>query len=370
MNTRLLSSLFLTFALLLSANHTMAARLKDMAVVSGQRPNQLVGYGLVVGLDGTGDNSGSNPVTGQSVVNMLNSLGVAVPAGTNLQARNAAVVMVTAELAALARPGQIMDVTVSSLTNARSLKGGTLIMTPLKAANGQVYAQAQGSIVIPGASASSNLARTTINQLLAGRIPSGGIVEQAAPEADMDPIVEFNFHKVDFAQIQRAVEAISKVVDEENAVTAIDARTISVRVPVQRAQRVSVMAQLLELEIQPVLDIARVVVNARTGSVVVNQSVRLAPFAVTHGNLTIQVQATNQVVPQSLLARNRPVNQRNERVSIDSGPAGQMVKVDEGASLEQVVRAINLLGATPQDLMSILQAMKSSGALQAELEII
>ena len=138
MNTRLLSSLFLMFALLLSANHTMAARLKDMAVVSGQRPNQLIGYGLVVGLDGTGDNSGSNPVTGQSVVTMLNSLGVAVPAGTNLQARNAAVVMVTAELAALARPGQIMDVTVSSLTNARSLKGGTLIMTPLKAANGQV----------------------------------------------------------------------------------------------------------------------------------------------------------------------------------------------------------------------------------------
>ena len=214
------------------------------------------------------------------------------------------------------------------------------------------------------------MARTTVNQLSAGRIPSGGIVEQAAPEADMDPIVEFNFHKVDYAQIQRAVEAISRVVGEENAVTAVDARTVSVRVPVQRSQRVNVMAQLLELEIQPVVDIARVVVNARTGSVVVNQSVRLAPFAVTHGNMTIQVQASNQVVPQSLVSRNRPINQRNERVSIDAGPAGQMVRVEEGASLEQVVRAINLLGATPQDLMSILQAMKTSGALQAELEII
>ena len=243
-------------------------------------------------------------------------------------------------------------------------------MTPLKAANGQVYGQAQGSIVVPGASASSNLARTTINQLSSGRIPSGGMVEQAAPEADMDPVVEFNFHKMDYAQIQKAVEAIAKVVTDEDAVTAIDARTVAVRVPVQRAQRVNVMAQLLELEIQPVMDIARVVVNARTGSVVVNQSVRLAPFAVTHGNLTIHVQATNQVVPPALLSRNRPVNQRNERVSIDQGPAGQMVKVEEGASLEQVVRAINLLGATPQDLMSILQAMKSSGALQAELEII
>ena len=374
MTSRTLSKCFMVLALslgmTLGMSQAFAARLKDMAVVSGQRPNQLIGYGLVVGLDGTGDNSGSNPVTGQSVVTMLNSLGVAVPPGVNLQARNAAVVMVTAELAALARPGQAMDVTVSSLTNARSLRGGTLIMTPLKAANGQVYGQAQGSIVVPGASASSNLARTTINQLSSGRIPSGGMVEQAAPEADMDPVVEFNFHKMDYAQIQKAVEAIAKVVTDEDAVTAIDARTVAVRVPVQRAQRVNVMAQLLELEIQPVMDIARVVVNARTGSVVVNQSVRLAPFAVTHGNLTIHVQATNQVVPPALLSRNRPVNQRNERVSIDPGPAGQMVKVEEGASLEQVVRAINLLGATPQDLMSILQAMKSSGALQAELEII
>ena len=370
MKSRSLFSWILLISLLLGTSQVMAARLKDMAVVSGQRPNQLIGYGLVVGLDGTGDNSGANPVTGQSVITMLNSLGVSVPPGINLQARNAAVVMVTAELAALARPGQAMDVTVSSLTNARSLRGGTLLMTPLKAANGQVYGQAQGSIVVPGASVSSSMARTTVNQLSAGRIPSGGMVEQAAPEADMDPVVEFNFHKVDYAQIQRAVEAISKVVVEANAVTAVDARTVSVRVPVQRAQRVSVMAQLLELDIQPVVDIARVVVNARTGSVVVNQSVRLAPFAVTHGNMTIQVQANNQVVPQSLVSRNRPVNQRNERVSIDPGPAGQMVRVEEGASLEQVVRAINLLGATPQDLMSILQAMKTSGALQAELEII
>ena len=354
----------------LAVSNGMAARLKDMAVVSGQRPNQLIGYGLVVGLDGTGDNSGSNPVTGQSVITMLNSLGVSVPAGINLQARNAAVVMVTAELAALARPGQLMDVTVSSLTNARSLRGGTLLMTPLKAANGQVYGQAQGSIVVPGASVSTALARMTVNQLSSGRIPSGGIVEQAAPEADMDPVVEFNFHKVDYAQIQRAVEAIAKVVGDENAVSAVDARTVSVRVPVQRAQRVNLMAQLLELDIQPVMDIARVVVNARTGSVVVNQSVRLAPFAVTHGNLTIHVQANNQVMPQSLVSRNRPVTQRNERVNIDSGPTGQMVRVDEGASLEQVVRAINMLGVTPQDLMSILQAMKTSGALQAELEII
>lgn len=369
MKTRF-SSLMLALVLSLSASAVMAERLKDMAVVSGQRPNQLIGYGLVVGLDGTGDNSGSNPVTGQSVVTMLNSLGVAVPAGVNLQARNAAVVMVTAELAALARPGQAMDVTVSSLTNARSIRGGTLLMTPLRAANGQVYGQAQGSVVIPGASASTPMARTTINQLSSGRIPGGAIVEQAAPEADLNPVVEFNFHKADFAQVKRAVEAMAKLVPEQEAVVAVDARTVAVRVPVERTQRVNLMAELLELNIEPVIEMAKVVINARTGSVVVNQSVRLAPFAVTHGNLTIQVQATNQVVPQSLLARGRPATQRNERVSIDPGPAGQMVKVEEGASLEQVVRAINMLGATPQDLMSILQAMKSSGALRAELEII
>jgi flagellar P-ring protein precursor FlgI len=369
MKTRF-SSLMLALVLSLSASAVMAERLKDMAVVSGQRPNQLIGYGLVVGLDGTGDNSGSNPVTGQSVVTMLNALGVAVPAGVNLQARNAAVVMVTAELAALARPGQAMDVTVSSLTNARSIRGGTLLMTPLRAANGQVYGQAQGSVVIPGASVSTPMARTTINQLSSGRIPGGAIVEQAAPEADLNPVVEFNFHKADFAQVKRAVEAMAKLVPEQEAVVAVDARTVAVRVPVERTQRVNLMAELLELNIEPVIEMAKVVINARTGSVVVNQSVRLAPFAVTHGNLTIQVQATNQVVPQSLLARGRPATQRNERVSIDPGPAGQMVKVEEGASLEQVVRAINMLGATPQDLMSILQAMKSSGALRAELEII
>jgi flagellar P-ring protein precursor FlgI len=187
MTNRTLSKWFLIAAFVLGMSQAMAARLKDMAVVSGQRPNQLIGYGLVVGLDGTGDNSGSNPVTGQSVITMLNSLGVAVPPGINLQARNAAVVMVTAELAALARPGQAMDVTVSSLTNARSLRGGTLLMTPLKAANGQVYGQAQGSIVVPGASVSTAMARTTINQLSAGRIPSGGMWSKQLPKQTWTP---------------------------------------------------------------------------------------------------------------------------------------------------------------------------------------
>jgi flagellar P-ring protein precursor FlgI len=359
----------LAFSLLISASFSWAERLKDMAVVSGQRPNQLIGYGLVVGLDGTGDSSGPNPVTGQTIVTMLNSLGVSIPPGVNLQSRNAAAVIVTAELAALARPGQAMDVTVSSLSNARSLRGGTLLMTPLRAANGQVYGQAQGSVVIPGASVSTNLSRTTVNQLSSGRIPGGALVEQAAPEADMNPLVEFNFHKADYVQTKRAVEAIERILNPAD-VFPIDARTVAVRVPTDRTQRMNVMSQLLELDVESSLDLAKVVVNARTGSVVVNQSVRLAPFAVTHGNLTIRVQTNNQAVQPGLLSRNRAVIQRNDRVIIDQGPAGQMIQVDEGASLEQVVRAINMLGATPQDLMSILQAMKSAGALRAELEVI
>jgi len=360
---------FVSLLMLLSVGIATAERLKDMAVVSGQRPNQLIGYGLVVGLDGTGDGVGTNPVTGQTITTMLNSLGVSIPPGLNLQSRMAAAVMVTAELAALARPGQAMDVTVSSLSNARSLRGGTLLMTPLRAANGQVYGQAQGSIVIPGASASTSLSRTTINQLSSGRIPGGAIVEQAAPEADMNPLVEFNFHKADYVQTKRATEAMERVVGAAD-VLPIDARTVAVRVPTDRTQRMNIMSQLLELDVQSTMDLAKVVVNARTGSVVVNQSVRLAPFAVTHGNLTIRVQATNQVIQPPMLSRTRPMNQRNDRVSIDQGPAGQMIQVDEGASLEQVVRAINMLGATPQDLMSILQAMKSAGALRAELEVI
>ena len=362
-----IQSLF-AVVLLISTNLSLAERLKDMAVISGQRPNQLIGYGLVVGLDGTGDSGGTNPVSGQTIVTMLNSLGVSIPPGVNLQARNAAAVMVTAELAALARPGQAMDVTVSSLANAKSLRGGTLLMTPLRAANGQVYGQAQGSLVIPGSSVATSLARTSINQLSSGRIPGGAIVEQAAPEADLNPLIEFNFHKADYVQTKRATEAMERILGAAD-VLPIDARTVAVRVSTDRTQRMNIMAQLLELDVQSTMDLAKVVVNARTGSVVVNQSVRLAPFAVTHGNLTIRVQATNQVVQPSSLSRSRPMNQRNDRVNIDQGPSGQMIQVDEGASLEQVVRAINMLGATPQDLMSILQAMKSAGALRAELEV-
>ena len=356
--------------LLVMTQCVWAERIKDMVNIAGQRGNQLIGYGLVVGLDGTGETTSISPVTGQSISNMLSSLGVTVPSGPNFQMRNVATVMVTAELPALARPGQTLDVTVSALGNARSLKGGTLLMTPLRAANGQTYAQAQGSLVIPGASVSTGLARTTINQLASGRIPSGAFVEQSAPEADTGPVVELNFRRADFAQTRRAIDVMTGLLGPQ-AVIPVDARNVLVRIPVDPVQRMNVMADLLDLDVPSVIESAKVVINARTGSVVMNQAVQLTPFAVTHGNLTVRVQSSNTVVqPNVGTFRGRPIVQRNDRVSIDAGPAGGLVHVQEGASLDQVVRALNMLGATPQDLMAILQAMKASGSLKADLEII
>jgi flagellar P-ring protein precursor FlgI len=360
---RFLFAFIVAIGLLPWSAHAM--RIKDLADISGQRPNQLVGYGLVVGLDGTGDAGGVNPVTGRSIVTMLSSLGVSVPADINLQARNAAAVIVTAELDSLVQPGQAMDVTVSSLGNAKSLRGGTLIMTPLKAADGQIYAQAQGAVVVPGAEVTSSRSRISINQQSVGRIPAGAIVEQAAPIGQLDSQVAFNFRQSDFVQMQRAINAARLIVGFDN-VQAQDARTLLVKVPDEPTRRTEVMARLLEAEIDPPKSAAKVIINARTGSVVVNESVDLAPFAVTHGNLTIKVQGAVSAV-QTRKAR---VVRSSGALSVGSGPVGQMIEVQGSASLEAVVRAINMLGATPQDLMAILQAMKQAGALRAELEII
>lgn len=345
------------------AGPAAAMRLKDLAQIAGQRPNQLIGYGVIVGLDGTGD--GAQSTTGQSLMTMLTSLGVSVPPGLNLQSRNAAAVMVTAELPAFSRPGNLIDVTVSSMSSARSLRGGTLLMTPLKAANGQVYAQAQGTVLVPGAEASSARARVTMNQQSAGRIPEGALVERNAPELEDNGEVEFNFKVADYGQMQRAQNAVERIVGQGNS-TSVDARTLVVKIPKDPAQRTMTIASLMDLDVEPAKEVAKVVINARTGSVVLNQSVQLSPFAVTHGNLTIRVHATTLSASRGRVRSIRTA----DSVSVDPGPAGRLVQVDQGASLPQVVRALNMLGATPQDLMAILQAMKAAGALHAELEVI
>jgi flagellar P-ring protein precursor FlgI len=347
-----------------------AQRLKEMVTVAGERPNQLVGYGLVVGLDGTGDTVGQAPFTGQSIATMLGALGVALPPNVNIQSRNVAAVMVTSELAAMARPGQFMDVTVSSIGNARSLRGGTLLMAPLRAANGLIYGQAQGSVAVGGAEVATRNSRTSTGQQSSGRIPGGAIVEQASPELLAGPTVELNFRRADYAQTQRAIEAINALLGPES-VEPVDARTINIRVPADPAQRMSVMSQLLELNIPQVVQQAKVVINVRTGAIVMNQAVRLTPAAVTYGALTVRIQSSNAVVqppPGNLLGRG--MVERNENLSIEPGVAGNLIRVDQSVNLDEIIRALNRLGATPQDLAGILQAMKAAGALQAELELI
>lgn len=346
-NLRSLTLLLATF--LVGIGQANAERLKDIASIAGQRGNQLIGYGLVVGLDGTGDTSGyyADSNASRSIANLLDSLEVGgrqAGRGSNpafLDSRNVAAVIVTADLPALSRPGQTLDVSVSSLGSARSLRGGTLLMTPLKAANGQVYAMAQGTLV----EASSNSLDPRVyaaSSQASGRIPRGAYVEQAAPAEDTADDIEINFRDLEPARMQKAADAIVAEFGPD-VVTPIDSKTLQVKAPAEPMKRLNFMARLMELEVADVAGIAKVVVNARTGVVLVNQSVTLAPFAVTRGSLSLRVQGQG------------------------SGPS---VAVPQSATLQQVVQALNLMGASPPELVSILQAMKAAGALKAELEVI
>ncbi|WP_371132301.1 flagellar basal body P-ring protein FlgI [Rhodoferax sp.] len=344
-----------------------AERLKDIASIQGVRDNPLIGYGLMVGLDGSGDQTMQTPFTTQSLNNMLSQLGVTVPPGTNMQLKNVAAVMVTAVLPPFVRPGQNIDITVSSLGNAKSLRGGTLLMTPLKGADGQVYALAQGNMVVGGAGASANGSKVQINQLGSGRIPGGAIVERAVPSAlGDDGTLMLEMNTSDFGTAQKAVEAINRSFGAGTA-RALDARVIQVNAPMQ--DRVGFLARIERLDIAPEQAVAKVVINARTGSVVMNQAVRINDCAVAHGNLSVVIN-TEPVVsqPGALAGGSTVVAQRSQIEISQAGSALQVVR--GGASLAEVIKGLNALGANPQDLVSILQAMKAVGALRAELEII
>lgn len=344
-----------------------AERLKDLASIQGVRDNPLIGYGLMVGLDGSGDQTA--PFTTQSLNTMLGQLGVTIPAGTNLQIKNVAAVMVTAALPAFVRPGQTIDITVSSMGNAKSLRGGTLLMTPLKGSDGQVYALAQGNMVIGGAGASAGGSSVKINQLSAGRIPAGAIVERAVDSPlGSDGTIRLELNKTDFGTAQKAVEAINLAFGPGTA-TALDARVIQVNAPAKPEDRVGFLARIENIDVDPGQSVAKVVINARTGSVVMNQAVRILDCAVAHGNLTVVIK-TEPVIsqPNALAGGTTVAGQRSQIELAQSGAALQVVR--GGASLADVVKGLNSLGANPQDLVSILQAMKAVGALRAELEII
>ncbi|WP_230976686.1 flagellar basal body P-ring protein FlgI [Pseudothauera rhizosphaerae] len=347
----------------------MPERIKDLASVAGVRNNQLVGYGLVVGLDGSGDQTTQTPFTVQSIINMLGNMGVTLPLGTNLQLKNVAAVMVTASLPPFARPGQQIDVTVSSIGNAKSLRGGTLVMTPLKGVDGQIYAIAQGNLAVGGAGAQAGGASQTINHLAAGRVPAGATVERGVPTLlGQGEHVVLELHDTDFGTARRVVDAINLATMPGTA-QALDGRTIQVRAPLDPTARVAFLGRLESLNVTPVQQAARVIINSRTGSVVMNQQVKLQNVAVAHGNLTVTVMTEQDVSQPAPFSPGRTVITERGEINIEQEP-GQMVDVQAGTNLADVVKALNALGAKPMDLVSILQAMKAAGALRAELEVI
>ena len=356
-------------ASLVIALPSRAERLKDLASIQGVRDNPLIGYGLMVGLDGSGDQTMQTPFTTQSLNNMLGQLGITVPAGTNMQLKNVAAVMVTATLPSFARPGQSIDITVSSLGNAKSLRGGTLLMTPLKGADGQVYALAQGNMVVGGAGASANGSKVQINQLSSGRIPAGAIVERGVDSPlGGDGTLMLELNTSDFGTAQMAMDAINRSFGPGTA-TALDARVIQVTAPARPEERVGFLARIQNLDVSPAQAVAKVVINARTGSVVMNQNVRLNDCAVAHGNLSVVINTEPVVSQPNPLSGGATVAAQKSQIEISvAGSALQVVR--GGASLADVIKGLNTLGANPQDLVSILQAMKAAGALRAELEII
>ncbi len=347
-----------------------AARLKEVASVQGVRSNPLVGYGLVVGLDGTGDQTTSAPFTTQSITALLQQMGVTVPGGTNMQLKNVAAVMVTAQLPAFAQPGQTIDVNVSSLANAKSLRGGTLIATPLKGADGQIYALAQGNLIVGGAGASAGGSKVQINHLSAGRVPEGATVERSVPTPlNQGDSLQLDLNASDFNTAREVARAINERMGQGIA-QALDGRVIRVRMPASPDARVSFMAEIENLDIQLASPAAKVVINARTGSVVMNQAVTLAACAVAHGNLSVTISSTPVISqPSALSSGGHTVVSEKADIAI-SQQAGSLIQMPAGTKLADVVKALNSLGATPQDLLAILQAMKSAGALNAELEVI
>jgi flagellar P-ring protein precursor FlgI len=344
-------------------------RVRDLATINGVRANALFGYGLVVGLDGTGDQTTQTPFTTQSLQSMLGQLGVNLPPGGSLQLKNVASVMVTAQLPPFTQPGQNIDVTVSSIGNAKSLRGGTLLMTPLKGADGQVYALAQGQLIIGGAGASSGGSKTVINHLSAGRIPNGALVEKSVdtPFAISDNI-KVELMQTDFSNANRVSEAINKRFGDGTA-KAMDGRMIEVRAPMDTNARVLFISELEQLTIERSASNAKVIVNARTGSVVMNQAVSLAPCAVAHGNLSVQITSNPSVSQPNPLSGGQTVVTQQTDIQIKQD-GGNLIRLDSAAQLSDVVKALNSMGATPQDLVSILQAMQASGSLRAELEVI
>ena len=345
-------------------------RLKDIASVSGVRANQVVGYGLVVGLDDSGDQTSQVPFTVQSMNNMLKQFGVTVPDNVNPQLDNVAAVSVHAELPAFIKPGTRIDVTVNSIGNADSLRGGSLLMTPLKGADGQTYAIAQGNLVVSGFGvAGEDGSSITVNVPSSGRIPNGATVERAVPGAlDLGQSIVFNLHTPNFTTAQRVSETINSLLGLGTA-RALDAVSIEVQAPERVDQRVAFISELERLEIEPGAPPARVIVNSRTGTVVIGQQVSVLPAAVSHGSLSVTISERPGVSQPQPLAEGETVVVPDTEIEVVEENA-RMFLFEPGVSLNEIVQAVNRVGAAPGDLVAIMEALAQAGALRAQLIVI
>jgi flagellar P-ring protein FlgI len=366
---KIIKSLLLVF-LLIDSSFVFAERIKDIANIAGVRENQLIGYGLVVGLDGTGDQTTQTPFTIQSLDSMLKQFGISLPAGTNPQLKNVAAVVLNAMLPPFAKPGQNIDITVSSLGNAKSLRGGSLLMAPLKGIDGNIYAIAQGNVVVGGFGvATDDGSSISVNVPSAGRIPNGAIVERAVPTSfGQSGSIVLNLHRPDFTTANRMADAINEWVGLGTA-QALDGISVNVTAPAEFEQRVAFASLLENITFEPGAAPAKVIVNSRTGTVVINQHVTVDEAAVSHGSLVVTItenpiisqpgafsDGTTAVVPSSDIT----IEQEDNR----------MFLFNPGVSLDDVVRAVNQVGAAPGDLVAILEALKEAGALRAQLIII
>ncbi len=348
-----------------------ADKIRDLAQVAGVRSNQLIGYGLVVGLDGSGDQTTQTPFTTQSLENMLVQFGITVPASARPQLKNAAAVTVTAQLPPFAKPGQPIDITVSSIGNARSIRGGELLMTPLRGADGNVYAMAQGSVVVGGVSAQGKSGSSVqVNISASGRIPNGATVERsvASSFANSGGDVVLNLNTPDFTTAAHIAEAVNRTYGVGTA-SAIDGGSVSVRGPVDASQRVAWLGAIQGLDVTPGDAPARVVVNSRTGTVVIGAEVRVTPAAVAHGSIQVTISEQPQVSQPEPFSKGQTAVVPNSNVQVSEDGA-HMFKFGPGVNLDTIVRAVNQVGASPSDLISILQALKQAGALHAELVVI
>jgi flagellar P-ring protein precursor FlgI len=348
-----------------------AERVKDIASVAGVRTNQLIGYGLVVGLDGTGDQTSQAPFTIQSIRNMLAKFGVTIPANVNPQLKNVAAVVVTADLPPFTKTGQTIDITVASIGNAGSLRGGSLLMTPMRGIDGEVYAIAQGSMVVSGFGVKgADGSRVSLNVPSGGRIPNGATVErEVLTNFTSTPNVMLNLHTPDFTTASRMAQGINKLLGDGTA-EAVDAVSVKVIAPVDPNQRIAYVSTLESIEIEPGDAPARVIVNSRTGTVVIGSHVRVTQAAVAHGSLSVTITERQDVSQPNAFGRGSTVV--TPRSAIDVGQPGEarMFVFNAGVNLDEIVRAVNQVGAAPGDLVAILEALKEAGALRAELVVI